>query len=56
MADYITEAHKDKIITKMIGGGESDTVTFPASASRYPYVCSFPGRALMRGNLVVIAP
>lgn len=58
--DYIPETHKDKIIahTKMIGGGESDTITFTApAAGTYPYICSFPGHyTLMRGNLVVTAP
>lgn len=57
--DYIPEAHKDKIIahTKMLGGGESDTIIFTAPApGRYPYICSFPGHfAMMRGNLVVTA-
>ena len=42
--------------TKMLGPGEKETVsiTAPAQAGNYPYVCTFPGHfALMRGNLVV---
>lgn len=45
--------------TKLIGGGQSTTATFPASALRaggdYTFFCSFPGHsALMRGKLVVV--
>lgn len=41
--------------TKMIKGGESDSVTFDAPApGSYPFVCTFPGHsALMKGTLVV---
>ena len=42
--------------TKLLGPGESDTVTFTAPAAGvYDYVCSFPGHALagMRGTLTV---
>lgn len=44
--------------TKMIGGGETTTVTIPASKFKaggdYTFFCSFPGHsALMRGKLVV---
>ncbi len=40
--------------TKMIGGGESTSVTFPASKLKsgvsYSYICTFPGHsALMHG-------
>lgn len=44
--------------TKLVGGGESDTITFtaPAEAGAYPYLCSFPGHfALMQGVLTVKA-
>ena len=49
---------QSKIIahTKMLGPGEKETVSLsaPAQAGSYPYVCTFPGHfALMRGNLVV---
>ncbi|MDP1592023.1 MAG: azurin [Prosthecobacter sp.] len=58
--EYIPEAHKDKIIahTKLLGAGESDTITITAPApGKYPFICSFPGHfALMRGNMIVTAP
>ncbi len=41
---------------KMLGPGESDTVTFTApAAGTYDYICTFPGHALagMRGKLTV---
>lgn len=44
--------------TKLIGGGETDTLTFtaPAEPGAYPYICSFPGHfALMQGVLTVKA-
>lgn len=48
---------KDKIIahTKLIGGGESDTITFTApAAGTYPFLCTFPGHfGLMQGTLTV---
>ncbi|HEU4626180.1 MAG TPA: azurin [Steroidobacteraceae bacterium] len=42
--------------TKVIGGGQSDTVTFPTSKLKagesYEYLCTFPGHsALMKGTL-----
>ena len=54
--DYIPENTNDVIAyTKMLGGGESDTITFDAPAKgSYVYVCSFPGHfALMKGILRV---
>lgn len=44
--------------TKLIGGGESDSVTFPVSKLKagdtYAYFCTFPGHAaLMKGTLAV---
>ena len=41
--------------TKIVGGGQSDTVTFPTSAlkagEKYSYFCTFPGHsALMKGT------
>ena len=60
--EYIPEdeASKARIIahTKLIGGGESDTITFtaPEEAGAYPYICTFPGHfALMQGVLTVKA-
>lgn len=44
--------------TKVIGGGESDSVTFNTSAlkagEQYSYFCSFPGHAgIMKGTLTL---
>ena len=41
--------------TKLIGGGEEDTITFTAPApGHYTYICTFPGHfALMRGIMRV---
>lgn len=44
--------------TKVVGGGESDSVTFKTSALKageaYSYFCSFPGHsALMKGTLAM---
>jgi azurin len=57
--DYINPS-EPKIIahTKLLGGGESDSVTFPVSklkaGQEYAYFCTFPGHAaLMHGTLSV---
>ncbi len=44
------------VASKLVGPGESDTVTFIApAAGTYDYICTFPGHALagMRGTLNV---
>ena len=43
--------------TKMLGGGESDEITFTApAAGEYPFICSFPGHfAIMQGVMTVKA-
>lgn len=55
--DYIPASESAAIVahTKLIGGGESDTVTFTISEpGTYDYICSFPGHlALMKGKLIV---
>lgn len=55
--DYIPPKMKDAIIahTKLLGGGESDTITFDAPApGEYDYLCSFPGHYVaMSGKLIV---
>ena len=55
--DYIPEDDTDVIVnTKMLGGGESDTITFtaPTEKGEYDFICSFPGHyAMMRGKFVV---
>lgn len=54
--DYIP-ANSDKVIahTKILGGGESETIEFQAPASgTYDFICSFPGHyALMKGKFIV---
>ncbi len=41
--------------TKLIGGGESDTITFTApEKGEYDFLCSFPGHySLMKGKFIV---
>jgi azurin len=55
--DYIPASQEGNIIahTKMLGGGESDTIEFTApAAGSYEFLCSFPGHyALMRGVFIV---
>ncbi len=54
--DFIP-AGTDKVIahTKLLGGGESDTIEFVApAAGTYDFICSFPGHyALMKGKFIV---
>ncbi|MES1925999.1 plastocyanin/azurin family copper-binding protein [Salinisphaera sp. T31B1] len=57
--DYIPSDMSDQIIahTGLVGGGESDTVTFkaPTEPGEYTYICTFPGHfaAGMKGTLTV---
>ena len=55
--EYIPKSEEASIIahTKLVGGGESDTVEFTAPAKgTYTYICSFPGHyALMKGTFIV---
>lgn len=59
--DYIPEDDESKELivahTKLLGGGESDTVTFTAPApGDYPFLCTFPGHfAIMQGVMTVKA-
>lgn len=59
--DYLPKGMDDQIIahTGLVGGGESDTVTFtaPKTPGEYEYICTFPGHfaAGMKGKLVVKA-
>lgn len=54
---YIPAAMKDKVIahTKMLGGGESDTIVFDAPPpGTYKFICSFPGHyGVMQGDFIV---
>jgi len=56
--DYIPESEAGNIIahTKLIGGGESTSITFdaPSEPGEYPFLCSFPGHyAMMQGIFMV---
>jgi azurin len=46
-SDYVPAAKTDEIVahTKLLGGGEEDTIIFvaPSSKGEYPFLCSFPG-------------
>lgn len=42
--------------TKLIEGGESDTIEFnaPSAPGEYPFICTYPGHfAIMKGKLIV---
>jgi azurin len=52
------ESQKEMVAhTKMLGGGESDEITFTApAAGEYPFICTFPGHfAIMQGVMTVKA-
>ena len=53
--EYIPVGDETIAYTKMIGGGESDTITFTApKTGSYTYICTFPGHyGLMKGVLIV---
>lgn len=54
--DYIPAGTSDIIVhTKLIGGGESDTITFDApKKGTYDFLCTFPGHyAMMKGKFIV---
>ena len=53
--EYIPKGNETIAYTKMIGGGESDTITFTApEKGSYTYICTFPGHyGLMKGVLIV---
>ncbi len=56
--EYIPQGAEDVIIahTKLLGPGESDTITFtaPSDVGEYPFLCTFPGHAaIMQGVMTV---
>ena len=53
--EYIPDGGNELVYTKMLGGGESDTITFDApEPGTYIFICSFPGHyQLMMGEFVV---
>jgi len=54
-SEYIPEGNETIAYTKLIGGGESDTIVFEApEKGSYTYICSFPGHyGVMKGILIV---
>lgn len=53
--DYIPAELESSIVahTKLLGPGQSDTITFTVPAGTYEFICSFPGHyASMRGKLI----
>ncbi len=53
------EESKNLIIahTKLLGGGESDQVTFTApAAGSYPFICSFPGHCSVMQGVMIVKP
>ena len=56
--NYLPPELADKVLraTKLLGPGETDTITFtPKPAGTYDYVCTFPAHAAagMRGTITV---
>lgn len=56
--DYLPEGLQDGLVayTQLIGGGESDTITFtaPEEPGEYPFLCTFPGHfGVMNGIMTV---
>ncbi|HMR85604.1 MAG TPA: azurin [Niabella sp.] len=55
--DYIPAGREKDIIahTKLIGGGESDSIEFTAPAKgNYEFLCSFPGHAAMMKGVFIV--
>lgn len=55
--NYVPKSEEANVIahTKVLGGGESDTIEFTAPApGTYEFICSFPGHSsMMKGTLTV---
>lgn len=53
--EYIPKGDDIIVNTKLIGGGESITITFNAPAKgSYDYICTFPGHyTIMKGKFIV---
>ena len=54
--DYIPEGDDIIVTTKMLGGGETDTIVFDApEPGKYIFICTFPGHyQLMQGDFIVL--
>lgn len=57
-SDYVPAGNAAVLAhTKLLGPGESETITFvaPATAGEYPFLCTFPGHAgTMKGIMTVV--
>ena len=53
--EYITDGDDTIVYTKMLGGGESDSVSFTVEEKgTYIYICTFPGHyQIMRGEFII---
>jgi azurin len=54
--EYIPSSEEGSVVahTKLLGPGESDTITFTLEKGEYEFLCSFPGHySLMRGKIIV---
>lgn len=57
--EYIPPSMSDQVLahTKMLGGGQSDTITFtaPTEPGEYDFLCSFPAHLIagMKGKMIV---
>ena len=54
--DYIPEGNDNVLAhTKVIGGGESDTITFTLKEKgTYEFICSFPGHSTMMKGVIIV--
>lgn len=54
--DYIPEGNDNVLAhTKVIGGGESDTITFTLKEKgTYEFICSFPGHSFMMKGVIIV--
>jgi len=57
--DYLPEGMREELVayTDLLGGGESDTITFtaPDEPGEYPFLCTFPGHfGVMNGTMTVL--
>lgn len=54
--DYIPEGNENVLAhTKLIGGGESDTITFTLKEKgTYEFICSFPGHSFMMKGVIIV--
>tara|TARA_B100001093_G_scaffold398887_1_gene386273 strand:- start:435 stop:923 length:489 start_codon:yes stop_codon:yes gene_type:complete len=53
--EYIPDGDETIVYTKMLGGGESDSVSFTVEEKgNYIFICTFPGHyQIMRGEFII---